>query len=227
MTASTLDSAIALPEIVFSAGAARWKIRVSDAVSLAVSMDFERRQPSLFGVPLARCGPLRVGSFIGSVSQGGSCNVDVVQALIPHCQGTHTESVGHIVSEAVAIGRVCLSPLLLAQVVSVTPMSSGTHVDSYRPPIEADDRVISAKSLNAAMTALPTWSTGDESPRISALIVRTLPNSEQKRHTVYAVTDCVPYFSVEAMDRIDELGFDHLLTDLPSIDRLNDSGWLT
>jgi kynurenine formamidase len=61
--------------------------------------------------------------------------------------------------------------------------------------------------------------------RTEALIVRTLPNPEDKKTRRYTGTN-PPWFDVEAMAWIREQGYQHLLTDLPSVDREEDEGRL-
>jgi kynurenine formamidase len=59
-----------------------------------------------------------------------------------------------------------------------------------------------------------------------ALIIRTLPNDDSKRIRNYDVPTMPPYFLAEAMEFIVSLGVQHLLVDVPSIDRLDDGGKL-
>ena len=59
----------------------------------------------------------------------------------------------------------------------------------------------------------------------SALIIRTLPNLESKKHKKYSKTN-PPYLSEEAAIFIREIGIQHLLIDLPSVDREEDEGKL-
>jgi hypothetical protein len=81
------------------------------------------------------------------------------------------------------------------------------------------DPTISGASLQAAVA--------DRSVRVpSALIVRTLPNDVSKTSRVYDGDNIPPYFTIDAMEFIVESGFEHLLVDLPSIDRLYDEGKL-
>jgi hypothetical protein len=60
----------------------------------------------------------------------------------------------------------------------------------------------------------------------TALIVRTLPNDENKLSRVYDGENIPAYFSTDVMELIVERGYEHLLVDLPSIDRLFDEGRL-
>ena len=58
-----------------------------------------------------------------------------------------------------------------------------------------------------------------------AIIIRTLPNSEHKKHLNYSNTN-PPYLDATAAVCIREKGIQHLLIDLPSVDREHDEGKL-
>ena len=58
---------------------------------------------------------------------------------------------------------------------------------------------------------------------MQALVIRTLPNDDSKKARNYMEHE-PPFFSLEAMKYIVELGVAHLLIDLPSVDRLFDDG---
>ena len=58
-----------------------------------------------------------------------------------------------------------------------------------------------------------------------AIIIRTSPNKESKKSTNYSHTN-PPYLTEEAAIFIRESGIQHLLIDLPSVDREEDEGKL-
>ncbi|MCO5267489.1 MAG: cyclase family protein [Brumimicrobium sp.] len=58
-----------------------------------------------------------------------------------------------------------------------------------------------------------------------ALIIRTLPNSTEKLTVDYSSTN-PPYMDVQCIDVLNEAGVEHLLLDLPSVDRESDNGVL-
>ena len=58
-----------------------------------------------------------------------------------------------------------------------------------------------------------------------AIVIRTLPNQENKKHKNYSNTNPT-YLLEEAATFIRESGIKHLLIDLPSVDRENDEGKL-
>jgi kynurenine formamidase len=58
-----------------------------------------------------------------------------------------------------------------------------------------------------------------------AIVIRTLPNIETKKHRIYSQTN-PPYLLEEAAIFIRESGIKHLLIDLPSVDKEHDEGKL-
>jgi kynurenine formamidase len=96
-------------------------------------------------------------------------------------------------------------------------------------PIDAGDRLITRKMLEAASTSSSRHDqAAGRAFRSShaALIIRTLPNDERKLKRRY-VDSVAPYFTNDAMQFVSESRFAHLLVDLPSIDRLYDEGRLS
>ena len=103
--------------------------------SLAVTLDFNGQQPNFFETDQATSKPLQLGDFTASTRTGGSCNVSCLE-MIPHCNGTHTETVGHIVNDDVWLADVAIQPLMLACLVSVaTTTVESTTTDSYLPEL--------------------------------------------------------------------------------------------
>ena len=127
---------------------------------------------------------------------------------------------GHIANEEVLISKTKIPVLLTSLLITVEPVTREQSSDTYRPPIEASDEFISASSLKQAFA-------GQELGQFDALIVRTLPNELDKLSRKYAHGRPPAFFSVEAMEAIFEAGFQHLLVDLPSIDKMWDEGKLT
>jgi kynurenine formamidase len=85
------------------------------------------------------------------------------------------------------------------------------------------DRLITRRRLARALSA-PSYQLSANS-YVKSLIIKTLPNPVSKRTMTYLET-VPPYFTTEAMQYIVESGFEHLLVDLPSIDRIYDQGKL-
>ena len=200
----------------------QYRCATQDATSIAIELDFDGPQPNHFGVASASSSVVKLDGFVGDTKQGGSCNVDSL-CLVPHCNGTHTESVGHIVNQDVPVGQIAINPIIVAMLITVQPKTAKQVTQTYRPELEGSDQIIDSTQLLAAVAKL-----GDPKLiRPGALIVRTLPNDADKRSRTYSKKNAAPFFTVEAVEAINSLGIEHLLVDFPSIDRSNDDGLLT
>lgn len=194
------------------------RVDISRPVSLAVELDFAGPQPRHFGAPRAAAHPFEAPGFSGAVARGASCNCEVI-SLIPHCNGTHTECVGHLTRErldASAVAPLGLTPALL---VSVDPQPAGGSSEGSDPAPRAADLVITRRALERAWPERAPFA-----PR--ALIVRTRPNHAGKRSHDYSA-ETPPYLTREAALLLVERGIAHLVVDLPSVDRAQDEGRLT
>jgi len=194
------------------------------AIDISIPLDFAGRQPNHFGAPPARAEPLEAHGFVGDTRAGGSCNCEVL-TLVPHCNGTHTECIGHISQERVSVAGKSLSPLMLAALVSVTPVDAAHSSETANPPPRSGDRLVTAAALSNALDDLGELAELDELP--VALVVRTLPNDAAKATRDYTAGPVPPYFSLEAVGLMIDRGVQHLLCDLPSIDRSHDEGKLS
>jgi arylformamidase len=194
------------------------RIDLSHPFDLSVELDFQGPQTRHFGAPRAGSQAYSVPGFPGSVARGASCNCESI-TLIPHCNGTHTECVGHLTLEPLHAQRVVPRGLLPALLISVDPTPADQTPESSDPAPQEGDRVVTRRALQAAWPFdLPfnPW----------ALVIRTLPNEPAKRTRDY--TDITPpYLTREAAQYLVERGIEHLVVDLPSIDRAHDEGRLT
>lgn len=175
----------------------RWRADLSRAIDLAIPLDFADGQPSFFGAPPAERRDLGIEGFSGNVASGASCNVGRY-SLTPHCNGTHTECLGHLAGNAAAVAATLVGGLLPARLISVKP----------------DGECITARQLAQA------WPEDGFPTR--ALIVRSLPNTPDKRQREYRFDAPPPYFTTEALEWVITQGIEHLLTDLPSLDCMDD-----
>jgi arylformamidase len=179
---------------------------------ISIPLKFEGPQPNAYGVEPASSKACEYGDLIGDTRRGGSCNFERV-VFIPHCNGTHTECVGHITNERISV-RDCLRDVLMLSVL----VSVGAE------PRDGD--LVITKEELAAVTPQAAFA-GKGAGVPSALIVRTLPNDDSKLSRVCDSENIPPYFTAEAMQFIVDCGFKHLLVDLPSVDRLFDEGKLS
>ncbi len=172
------------------------------SVSLAIPMQFGGPQPNFFAAPAASAEPLQAPDFTGDTHAGGSCNVGRYQ-LVPHCNGTHTECIGHLVDDTAAVTEQLRVSLLPATLVTLAPRHN----------------VIDATLIKMSLQHHPLRGMH------TAFIIRTLPNSKDKLARHY---DAVPpaYLSAEAAGLLANGGVEHLLVDLPTLDPMHDQGQL-
>jgi arylformamidase len=223
---------------LFDFGHGEVRIDLSRPISLAIALDFSDRQPRHFGAPQATSRPFAVPGFSGSVEHGASCNCQTL-TLTPHCNGTHTECVGHLTREPLDAHRVAPLGLLPALLVTIEPVDASTSRESTHPTPHPNDQLITRHALEkgwlaatapgigvaAAAGAVASRNTRAHfEPR--ALVIRTLPNQPDKQHRDYR-DSTPPYLSREAAELLIERGIEHLVVDLPSIDRAYDEGRLT
>lgn len=146
--------------------------------------------------------PVRMGSFVGSTQEGGNVNFKTVK-FTPHGNGTHTECVGHISKEIYTINQSLKQFHFASQLISVYPQKQ-----------ENGDRVITKDQLE-----------GELIEGIQAIVIRTQPNDDLKLRTNYSGTN-PPFIHHEAVEYLVNHGIEHLLIDLPSVDREEDEGKL-
>lgn len=210
---------IMMTRISFERGKISCQAEFSKARSIAIDLDFDGKQPNHFGVPAATAIPIRLGDFVGATSQGGSCNVSQI-SLIPHCNGTHTESLGHIVEESVPVCQIAPQGLVLAALVSVDTVPLSQSQERYHASAEPRDSVVTTAGIQTGLLAAPNIP-------FEALVIRTLPNSTAKRTRVYTSENAPAYLTTDCMRFIAEASITHLLIDLPSVDRIQDAGRLS
>jgi len=202
-----------------SVGNREVSIELSKPVSLAIDLDFSGDQPCHFGAPSATSRAFAVPGFSGSVEHGASCNCQIL-TLTPHCNGTHTECGGHLTRERADAYNVAPLGLLPALVLSVEPVDAKLSSESTEPAPQAGDLLITRRAIaDSWIKAAPTLE-----PRV--VVIRTLPNDTNKRHQDYT-GQTPPYLSREGAELLVERDIEHVVVDLPSIDRSHDEGRLT
>lgn len=196
----------------------RVEVDLKYPIDISIPLKFNQDQPNTYDVEKAKSEPYRVGNIVGDTRQGGSCNFDKV-TFIPHCNGTHTECIGHITDERVQINKVLKDAFIPSTLITVTPEKSTETNDTYEPNFNDNDIIVTRKALRSSLI---------HSNRnfLKGLIIRALPNDDSKKNRQYSKLD-TPFFSIEAMEFIYELGVEHLLVDFPSLDRAFDNGKLT
>ncbi|KUG05829.1 cyclase family protein [Solirubrum puertoriconensis] len=174
---------------------------ISIALPLAPGPD----QVNCFWAEPVQIDVIRVGGFVGSVAEGGSTNYKRVH-VTPHGNGTHTECFGHISPDAATLPSCLKQYLFVAWLISVEPHR---RLDG--------DYVVELSDVQPLLQAAPV------PPQ--ALVIRTMPNDESKRSRQYSGQN-PPYISAELAQYLVDAHIEHLLLDLPSVDRELDNGIL-
>lgn len=199
-------------------GTSTYRVDLDRPIDISIPLDFHGAQPNAFGVPRATARAYEDQHFVGDTRRGGNCNFEELR-LIPHCNGTHTEGVGHIARERISIHTILKQGFILSTLISVRPEPSRQTTDTYIPSKNDADVLITRKEISSALSA-------SDRSFLKGLIIRTLPNDESKKSRDY-MSHPPAFFSLEAMKFIVELGVEHLLVDLPSLERTFDEGKLS
>lgn len=177
-----------------------WEADLGRYVDLSIAVSGQG--PRAWGLGAAEIGPHRQGGFVGSIAAGSAVNFNDI-AFNPHAHGTHTECLGHITPGAQSVNSQPPKPWMLAELATFPPEPRGS------------DRVVTLAQVAGHFCG--------QVPQ--AIILRTLPNPEAKRNAGYSGTN-PPYLEASAAAWLAGRGVEHLLLDLPSVDREADGGAL-
>ncbi len=184
---------------------------------LSITQNFNENQPNSFNVSKAKAIPYRIGDFVGDTNQGSSCNFDNLN-ITPHCNGTHTECIGHILNTRDKITDNLKDILVPAYLISCEVTVANETEEGYLPELAENDKVITHKTLYELIDNLNL--------KDKALIIRTMPNSANKLTQDYSKNENI-FFTNSAMHLIYDKQVKHLLIDQSSIDKANDKGLLS
>lgn len=177
-------------------------VDLSRNYDLSIPLQASPENPLAWGVSQPVITPVKNGEWIGKVTEGASVNFNTI-SFSPHGHGTHTECIGHITPEFHSLNQLLNDFVFCAEVISVVPENFG---EDYR---------ISKKQLvNALKDVRPT-----------ALVIRTLPNTNTKKTRNYTGANWA-YLEESAAAFLAEINVKHLLIDLPSVDKEKDGGKL-
>lgn len=179
-----------------------YQIDLSHPLDLSIPLRGDAQNVNAWGLGPPQITPHIDGDFIGKVTEGASVNFNDI-GFNPHAHGTHTECVGHITEEFYSINQNLARFFFLAELISITP------------ELQNDDWVLTKHILELALK--------DQKPTV--LVIRTMPNDRKKRSRQYSGTN-PPYLLEEAARFLFEIGVEHLLIDLPSVDKEKDDGKL-
>ncbi len=180
----------------------KFQIDLSKPLDISIPLSNTDTNPIAWYIEKPMIEPVRFGDWVGKVSEGSSTNFNNI-FFNPHGHGTHTECLGHITKEFYSINQCLKQFFFTAELISIEPENLN------------GDLIITKHQIEKALDG--------KTPE--AIIIRTLPNSESKKHKNYSKTN-PPYLSEEAAEFIRDIEIQHLLIDLPSVDREEDEGKL-
>lgn len=179
------------------------RVDLSKPIDISIPLTNTDENPIAWYIDKPEIAPVRMGDWIGKVSEGKSSTNFNNIFFNPHGHGTHTECLGHITRDFYSVNQHLKAFFFTAELVTVKPYEQG------------NDQVITQIQMRGALEG--------KSPE--AVIIRTLPNDTSKKSRKYSNTN-PPYLDHAAAEFLRELGVKHLLIDLPSVDREHDQGKL-
>lgn len=177
-------------------------IDLSKPLDISIPIKGNSSEVNAWYIEHSQIAPRTEGEFVGSVSQGAVVNFNDIR-FNPHAHGTHTECLGHLTEDFQSINTTLNQYFFYAEVITIAPEK------------QKGDFVISKKQLQYAF--------GNK--KRDAVIIRTLPNLRDKTSKQYSNTN-PPYLLEEAAQFLVDKGVEHLLVDLPSVDKERDGGVL-
>lgn len=180
-----------------------YSANLHEPLDISIPLRDGMNNPNCFYAPYPEMSPVKSGDFIGSTERGGLVNFFNVK-INPHGNGTHTECVGHIAHNRHSILEHLQQFHFIAKLVSLYPIR-----------LDNGDRRIDVAQVKEVLRP----------GEVEALVIRTLPNEDWKLRHAYSGTN-PPYLHEDAVDYLVSCGIQHLLVDLPSVDREEDEGKL-
>lgn len=177
--------------------------KLSDPIDISIPLSGKRDNPIAWYIDQPRIEPVKMDDFVGSVASGKSSTNFNNIFFNPHAHGTHTECLGHITEDFFSVNQSLKKYFFSCLLISIKP-------DKIK-----EDGVITAGLLKEKI----------KKNRAEAIVIRTLPNDAEKTRRNYSHTN-PPYLTEEAATLLRNMGFEHLLIDLPSVDKEKDEGKL-
>lgn len=179
------------------------EVDLSKPIDISIPLTNTDANPIAWYIEKPVIEPVRFGEWIGKVSEGSSSTNFNNIFFNPHGHGTHTECLGHITKDFYSVNQALKQFFFTAELVTLTPY------------IQEEDQVITKIQIMAAL----------DSKTPEALVIRTLPNGDDKMSRKYSNSN-PPYLHDSAAEYMRTVGIKHLLIDLPSVDKEHDEGKL-
>ncbi|MBX2969173.1 MAG: cyclase family protein [Cyclobacteriaceae bacterium] len=180
----------------------KYSANLGEPLDISLPLREGKNNPNCYWADPVRFETIESGNFIGSVARGGPVNHQKI-TITPHGNGTHTECYGHISPDGISVTQALNQYHHVAELISVEPVK-----------ISTGDFIITREMIAEKI-----------SHEVQALIIRTLPNSTDKRLRQYSGTN-PPYLAEDAAAFVADRGIQHLVLDLPSVDKEVDGGRL-
>lgn len=188
-----------------------FEIDLSKPIDISIPLTNTDENPIAWYIEKPVIEPVVFGDWVGKVSEGKSSTNFNNIFFNPHGHGTHTECLGHITNDFYSINQALQQFFFSAKLITIEPEKIG------------DDLVITREHISTSLNV--TKNPALLNRKTDALIIRTLPNQKEKKSRKYSNTN-PPYLSEEAAIFIRENEIQHLLIDLPSVDKEHDEGKL-
>ncbi|APG65314.1 metal-dependent hydrolase [Tenacibaculum todarodis] len=176
------------------------EVNISNPIDISIPIDVSKENVNAWYIEDPKIFPEEMDGEKIKVSEGAVVNFNNIH-FNPHSHVTHTECVGHITEEVHSVNKNLKYYIFLAEVVTIAPL------------FHNGDFIIGVKQLSNAL----------RNKKRDAIVIRTLPNLEDKKSMRYSNTNPT-YLSEKAAIYLREKGIKHLLIDLPSVDKEKDDG---
>jgi len=173
-------------------------------ISIPIHLN-DRLNVNAYYAPAAYSVAFEKEGFVGLVKKGSPVNYRHI-FISPHGHGTHTECVGHIISEDINL-QDC-----------VTHFHYVSYLLSITADINGSDSIIKYDTIKEKLQEAINHGA-------KAIIIRTLPNTDTKLTWQYSGTNPT-YFESSIFEFLNENNIEHVLVDVPSLDKEQDGGIL-
>ncbi len=178
------------------------EVNISNPIDISIPIDSTKKNVNAWYLDDPTITAEKIDGETIKVSEGAVVNFNTIH-FNPHSHITHTECVGHITEEVHSVNKNLKYFIFLTEVVTIAPL------------FHNGDFMIGVKQLKTAL----------KNKKRDAIVIRTLPNLDDKKSMQYSNTNPT-YLSEKAAIYLREKGIKHLLVDLPSVDKENDNGKL-
>lgn len=176
----------------------KYQIDLTQPLDISIPLRASKSNVNAWYLDEPKIEPVKDGEWVATVLDGACMNFNNIY-FNPHAHGTHTECVGHITEKVHSINQNLKQFFFLAEVITVAPEKI------------KGDFVISKKQIQFAL--------GNK--KRDAVVIRTIPNMADKLTKQYSNTNFT-YLLEEAAIYLRDKGINHLLVDLPSVDKEKD-----